>query len=577
MSIFHFKLRIEGELITYMLEKVMKNLGLRGKLFILSGTLLFMCAITGIVGYLITDKVVSSYQKIDEFNLPNIKAILAAQSSNRSMRIQLLRLSFPGAPKEIKENALKKYHEDWKTFDNNIAAYLAVPFGPGEKELYDVLDPKIKSLHALTDKAVAVFQEMKDENDTESRKKLNQLVLKDVENEIGPFKDAQNAIIKYHNDYAVENSNAAHTAKSNGTKMLIGLVFASLVIGFVFAMLLSNSLVKVFKEISNSLTQSGSEVSSASEQVASSSEQLSQAVHEQAAALQETASSLEELSSTISKNTDTSKLAATSSKRSQDSANHGKSVVEEMIQSMNDINSSNATIGDQINQSNQQIGEIVKVITEIGNKTKVINDIVFQTKLLSFNASVEAARAGENGKGFAVVAEEVGNLARMSGSAATEISDMLDESIKTVSQIVQDSQEKINRMMGDGKKKVERGATIAQECGKVFNQIYDDISIINGMSGEISNASMEQSSGVQEISKAMNQLDLATQQNSAVSQQAASAAEELSAQATSMKQTVDQLIKLVEGGKNNENHSRHPHQSTIRDVSSDPIYLKRAS
>jgi methyl-accepting chemotaxis protein len=76
----------------------------------------------------------------------------------------------------------------------------------------------------------------------------------------------------------------------------------------------------------------------------------------------------------------------------------------------------------QINYSNEQMSEIVKVIQEIETKTKVINDIVFQTKLLSFNASVEAARAGEQGKGFAVVAEEVGNLAQMSGNAAKEIS-----------------------------------------------------------------------------------------------------------------------------------------------------------
>ncbi len=57
---------------------------------------------------------------------------------------------------------------------------------------------------------------------------------------------------------------------------------------------------------------------------------------------------------------------------------------------------------------------------DIGDKTKVINDIVFQTKRLSFNASVEAARAGEHGKGFAVVAEEVGNLAQMSKDKVQE-------------------------------------------------------------------------------------------------------------------------------------------------------------
>jgi methyl-accepting chemotaxis protein len=89
-----------------------------------------------------------------------------------------------------------------------------------------------------------------------------------------------------------------------------------------------------------------------------------------------------------------------------------------------------------MNKSNDEISSIVKVIAEIGDKTKVINDIVFQTKLLSFNASVEAARAGEQGKGFAVVAEEVGNLATMSGKAAEEISSMLGDSMGKVELIV---------------------------------------------------------------------------------------------------------------------------------------------
>lgn len=100
-----------------------------------------------------------------------------------------------------------------------------------------------------------------------------------------------------------------------------------------------------------------------------------------------------------------------------------------MIHSITEISESNDRIMSQVADGNRKISEIVQVISEIGNKTKVINDIVFQTKLLSFNASVEAARAGEHGKGFAVVAEEVGNLAQMSGNAAKEISDMLNGSV----------------------------------------------------------------------------------------------------------------------------------------------------
>jgi methyl-accepting chemotaxis protein len=201
-----------------------------------------------------------------------------------------------------------------------------------------------------------------------------------------------------------------------------------------------------------------------------------------------------------------------------------------MINSMRDINESNA-----------QIGEIVKVIREIDSKTKVINDIVFQTKLLSFNASVEAARAGEHGKGFAVVAEEVGNLAAMSGGAAEEISSLLESSIQ-----------KVESIAGLTKTKVEGGTVVAQDCGSVLDDIVKSVTSVTKMAGEISSACTEQSQGVQEITKAMNQLDQMTQQNAATSEEAASAAEELSAQAESLNSLVRTLTQAVEGGSSNE-------------------------
>ena len=77
----------------------------------------------------------------------------------------------------------------------------------------------------------------------------------------------------------------------------------------------------------------------------------------------------------------------------------------------------------------------------------MINDIVFQTKLLSFNASVEAERAGEHGKGFAVVAQEVGNLATMSGESAEEITKILDESVKMVQKLVSSNQVEIEKLV----------------------------------------------------------------------------------------------------------------------------------
>jgi methyl-accepting chemotaxis protein len=201
----------------------------------------------------------------------------------------------------------------------------------------------------------------------------------------------------------------------------------------------------------------------------------------------------------------------------------------------------------EIERNNQDILAIVKVISEIESKTKVINDIVFQTKLLSFNASVEAARAGEQGKGFAVVAEEVGNLAQMSGNSAKEIALLLEESTKKVELIVSNTKSKVDRLVVNSNEKIEQGSEIAKECGVILNAIVDNVESVNGVVNEISTASIEQDRGIKEISKAVNQLDQSTQQNSTATQQTANAAQQLSHQAEILRSTVLELLGTVNG------------------------------
>ena len=177
----------------------------------------------------------------------------------------------------------------------------------------------------------------------------------------------------------------------------------------------------------------------------------------------------------------------------------------------------------------------------------MINDIVFQTKLLSFNASVEAARAGENGKGFAVVAEEVGNLARVSGEAATEISGMLDTSIQTVERIVHDTKVKVDKLLTEGKTKVEYGSAVARNCGEILEEIVTNVKVTSDMALEISNASVEQSQGISEITKAMGQLDVVTQDNSHTSQELSNVADNLNNNAVELEKVVSDLLKTVNG------------------------------
>lgn len=309
----------------------------------------------------------------------------------------------------------------------------------------------------------------------------------------------------------------------------------------------AGSLSKSLSGLAGRLSNGSNEVLSAATQISRSSTGLSEAVVEQAAAIQETAASIDEVSSMVKMSADNATQSQKVSQTSRTTAEEGQEAVQEMSRSIAAISESNTAIMTQIEERNRQIGEIVKVIGEIGNKTKVINDIVFQTKLLSFNASVEAARAGEHGKGFAVVAEEVGNLAQMSGNAAKEISTMLDSSIQKVEGIVAETRTEVERLVVESKEKVEIGMQVASRCGDVLTKILSTVQEVDGMVGEISSASQEQAQGVAEINKAMNQLDQVTQQNSAISQSTASSAEALSSQAEQLRQMVRDLFFVING------------------------------
>lgn len=372
----------------------------------------------------------------------------------------------------------------------------------------------------------------------------------------GLDREVLTSITELVDQMAIEDKAAEEKMLANSNQLLWFSSLLSVGIGCAVLLIVSlifSRIIKTLLEVANNVDQVSSQLTTASSEVSSASQELSQSTTEQAAALEETAASIEEMSSMVKRNAENSKQASDVSSQSKESANKGKNVVEHMINSMNEINGSNERIMNQVNDSNQQMSEIVSVITTIGERTKVINDIVFQTKLLSFNASVEAARAGEHGKGFAVVAEEVGKLAQMSGNAAKEISDMLNNSIQKVESIARDTQSKVEVLIQEGKHKVDEGTQVAQQCGDVLGEIVTDISQVAIMAGDITTATNEQATGVQEISKAMNHLDQATQQNSAVTQQVASSAEALSSQAESLKSIVVTMMKALSG--NNQDHS----------------------
>ncbi|WP_332877351.1 methyl-accepting chemotaxis protein [Massilia sp. S19_KUP03_FR1] len=236
-------------------------------------------------------------------------------------------------------------------------------------------------------------------------------------------------------------------------------------------------------------------IATASSQIAAGNHDLSARTEHQASSLEETASSMEELTGTVKQNADNARQANQLAVTASDVASRGGNVVEQVVQTMGEINHSSRKIAD--------------IIT-------VIDGIAFQTNILALNAAVEAARAGEQGRGFAVVASEVRNLAQRSAAAAKEIKTLIDDSVGSV----------------------DAGTKLVGEAGSTMKEIVDSIRRVTDIMGEISSASQEQTGGIEQVNQAIIAMDNVTQQNAALVEQASAAAESLQQQAAGLAEVV---------------------------------------
>lgn len=233
---------------------------------------------------------------------------------------------------------------------------------------------------------------------------------------------------------------------------------------------------KLGKEISSMLEtnlENGNILNASSNELSSNMNRLATSANQQAASLEESAAALEEITQTMRENSNNISELSANSETLKKEVEKGKNLSKKTSDSMEEINTH------------------VEAITE---SITIIDQIAFQTNILSLNAAVEAATAGEAGKGFAVVAAEVRNLANRSAEAAKKIKELVESATSSTS-----AGKEIVGAMYDG-----------------YDQLNENILNNTQIVETVTTNAKEQMIGVEQINSAVSQLDKTTQENASI-------------------------------------------------------------
>ena len=238
-----------------------------------------------------------------------------------------------------------------------------------------------------------------------------------------------------------------------------------------------NNLASIINYMLKENKSNGMTLEQSSKELLENVDRLNISSNEAATSLEETAAALEEITSNIRNNTEN---------------------IAKMAKYSNEIIKASASGEALANETTNAMGEINSKVNMVNDAISVIDQIAFQTNILSLNAAVEAATAGEAGKGFAVVAQEVRNLATRSAEAAKEIKNIVE----------------------DATIKANEGKTIATNMIDGYKGLNESISKTINLISDIEMSSKEQLSGIEQINDAVNELDRQTQQNAMIATEA---------------------------------------------------------
>lgn len=506
--------------------------------------------------------------------LPSIDNLVQADRDFQQALVAERSLLIEGGSKEQRAALAKDYHKNAKQVFDRFNVYKKLAESEKELKLVKEFEEKIQRWNDISIEKLGID----DDGNFLSYTGKEDLVMASFGEVNKSFEEAREKL-DFLQEEILSLGNSEYDAAIKDYKWATYIVFiiggfslfATLILSWMVARGVSSKLESVVEVVGRENTF----LNQISQDLMARSSELSSTSQEQAAGVTETTASLHEISKIIETNTQNVEQADNLISESENLIESGQKKLLELKNMISDVERSSGNMIDGINKGNEAFEQIIDTFKMIKEKTNVINDIVFQTKLLSFNASVEAARAGEHGKGFSIVAEEVGALAEQSGKSSLEISTLLEESLQKVSTIIDESKANLERSVSSNKVVIEKSSNCSDDCHETFVKISKKFEFIMRSSTEMREAAREQQLGVSEISKAMQEIN----SSNIITSQSSSEIELSSKKLLSVVENISENINSLESmvGLNERTAAENVHEITPHEESEESITFEKSA
>lgn len=475
--------------------------------------------------------------------IPSMDIITALEKSLKDCQTGLLEMTLPGIADDEMEAIYNRTKSDIQSFDEHLKKMSSLSLATAKAEEIKAIETSWAELQTEINRSLDLVIS----GSAADRETFADRYRKHVDVLRGAIQKNLDQIASWNAVQSATQRTEAENLTQRSRWGMLAIVSFLLIFIAASGFLLIRNIDRALHSIMESVRTHSHEVFESAKRVDEVSQALDEGAQGTSNSLQVCVSNLTEITQMVDKAHQNANRSTQLASMAREASLAGDQAVTQIAEAMQAIEASTEEFVRNMEDRAKDVTIIANIFHEVTEKAKLINDIVFQTKLLSFNASVEAARAGEYGKGFAVVAEEVGKLSKMTGDVAGQISKLLADSTEQVNAIAVRIQDTSTQVRSHATTAVKSGIARVDKGREHLKSIVQHSIDVKFNTDQISTATREQSQAIQEIADSLHQLQRTADTNAGKAHDSNDIVHKLLASAGKMEQTVEHLQTFLDG------------------------------